>query len=391
MSSAARQTGLGKVTAMRNRSAWSDALSVATRVARARGSRNCESEAPGPSSAHAVASLPPSGGLRVGIATLHYAPAPLTQQAQRCHALGCALLAWCAAAVRLQGVLPWHSDVLLLEAEAPQDRGDQQQTPQAMPACAENRPDARDCPASVMRLRPSASLVALVQRHVMAQARRLREQRAPPRYSAFLRRMGGQLLKWALFSLVSFDAILFADLDVDLFPERLRPAAVRSEWAARLPLVLGGGAAAASATHLVAHPDFSSPINGGLFLLRPSTALYHDGLRVLATAFDEQSGWNRSGTPRSLLGRQALLRHDGTPLTHGYGRARKAARVDNDAGRAVRKRAFFPHTPSQGLCCSTNPPPRGCLAAPSVQPCRSGARPGAAPRRWPASDGLPRG
>ena len=33
-------------------------------------------------------------------------------------------------------------------------------------------------------------------------------------------------MKWALLAQPAYDVVLYADVDVDLFPERLRPAAV---------------------------------------------------------------------------------------------------------------------------------------------------------------------
>ena len=325
------------------------ALTVALHEAKRRSSRSgsstaCEAQA-------APIAAPPehrpaeeargATGLRVGLATLYYAPLQ-TQQARRCHALGCALLAWCAGANRLRHALPWQTEVLVLEAMAPHG------TARSKPAggagsCAENAALLpHDCRGAVT-LRPSPALEALVQAHVAAQVRRQRERRIQPAQPArpaqleepaqpqrrldFLRRLGGQLYKWELFSVTRLDAVLFADLDVDLFPPRLSAAAVADEWGARLPVLLG----ARPPIHLVGRPDFSSPINGGLFLLRPSEELFRDGLRTLAAGFDEQTGWNRSGTPASLLAHVPLLHHDGQLLTHGHGRTRQRASVTNDA------------------------------------------------------------
>ena len=184
-----------------------------------------------------------AAGLRVGLATLYYAPLQ-TQQARRCHALGCALLAWCAAADRLRRALPWQTEVLVLEAVAPHGtaRSLRNKKPSSgAGSCAENTARLpHDCPGAVT-LRPSAALVAHVAAHVAAQVRR-----QPQRRLDFLRRMGGQLYKWELFSLTRLDAVLFADLDVDLFPPRLSAAAVAAEWAGR--------AAAGDLRRAAAHP-----------------------------------------------------------------------------------------------------------------------------------------
>ena len=285
------------------------ALSFAARDARTR-QLGCESEEQtgGQVRRTAVAVR----GLRVGIATLHYSP-DARAGAARCHALGCGLFAWCSAALRLRRALPsaWTIDILLLQAETA-----------VVSACPENEPHPRDCPG-VAHIRPSAVLVALVRTYVAAQSARPRRQGSSSRHVSFLRRMGAQLHKWALWSLTAYDAILFADIDVDLYPERLSHMgrAVRDEWEERLPQFLGTGA------RLVGRPDFSSPINGGLFVLRPDEALYRDGLRVLSTSFDETTGWNRSGSPIDLLGNRPLFHTDGTRLMY---RGRPAS-IDHEA------------------------------------------------------------
>ena len=51
------------------------------------------------------------------------------------------------------------------------------------------------------------------------------------------------------------------------------------------------------------------------------------GLCLLATGFDERTGWNRSGSPVALLGRQTLRHHTGAPLLH----AGRPATIDNSA------------------------------------------------------------
>ena len=232
------------------------ALSVALREAKTWSSRSsstaCEPQAeqvaPPP---RRVVEMHGAAGLRVGLATLYYAPLQ-TQQARRCHALGCALLAWCAAADRLRRALPWQT-VLVLEAVAPHGtaRSLRKKKPSSgAGSCAENAARLpHDCRGAVT-LRPSAALVAVVQAHVATQVRRQPQGRLD-----FLRRMGGQLYKWELFSLTRLDAVLFADLDVDLFPPRLSAAAVAAEWAARLPAILG----ARPPIHLVGRPDFPRP------------------------------------------------------------------------------------------------------------------------------------
>lgn len=223
-------------------------------------------------------------------------------------------MAWCSAASRLIDALPptWSKELLLLEAPLASE------VTHHRSVCELNTHTDADCPGR--RLRPSAALVALVRAHVATLTSRLPQQDLD-----FVRRMGSQLFKWELFALTRYDSVLYSDLDVDLFPARLDPAAVLAEWAAKLPTLLE----TRPSTRMVGRADFSSPLNGGLFLLRPDASLHADGLRVLAAGntspFDETRGWNGSGTPAALLAARRLLHHDGSPLLH----RRKPAVVDN--------------------------------------------------------------
>jgi len=140
------------------------------------------------------------------------------------------------------------------------------------------------------------------------------------------------LIKWLVFSLTEYDAVFFADQDVDPMPLETDAALVRAAWRHQLPVFLrhrraqqidrvpaaaarrhaGGGAqhgtpsgaqhgAFAGALHLLGATDASAPLNTGQMLLRPSAALYHDGLRVLRRCrANATHGWDEVGPPRSL-------------------------------------------------------------------------------------------
>ena len=91
-------------------------------------------------------------------------------------------------------------------------------------------------------------------------------------YVKLLLQLGPSLFKWHLLLEASYDLVLFTDLDVDILPLRTyRSAAaltaVRREWARMLPGLLDQ-----PGLHLVGGADWSSPINAGILLLRPSRA-----------------------------------------------------------------------------------------------------------------------
>ena len=190
---------------------------------------------------------------------------------------------------------------------------------------------ARDCPA-LRVVEPSAPLVAAVRSHVN---RRKEQLRLTQRKTAFVERWGSTLYKWELLRLADqFDAILFTDLDVDVFPPSLQAAAVASEWLAALPGLVEQAQRRAptpssstrGSTMLVASPDpfrdtgqqpRPSPINAGVLLLLPpplarSLEIYEEGLRVLCSPFDDTRGWNLSGSPAALSAGHRPQRVDGS-------------------------------------------------------------------------------
>ena len=108
------------------------------------------------------------------------------------------------------------------------------------------------------------------------------------------------LYKWQLLNMDTYDALVFADVDLELVPAAEHdPAWVGAVWRRAIT-----GLMRHPQLNLVADPDVYSPLNGGLMLVKPSPALYRDGLRVLrACRFNASAGWELVGTrPREVTG-----------------------------------------------------------------------------------------
>ena len=109
------------------------------------------------------------------------------------------------------------------------------------------------------------------------------------------------MLKWAVVGWTQYDWVAFADSDVGLMAVDGHPDAVAARWAAMAPAAAaaaGGGVAAH--VRLIASADHESPVNAGLMLLRPSRAVYRDGLGVMARCrFNGSHGWELLGPPRT--------------------------------------------------------------------------------------------
>lgn len=119
------------------------------------------------------------------------------------------------------------------------------------------------------------------------------------------------LLKWGAVGMVEADLVLFADIDIDLMPSNDASAAIQ-RWGEMAPALLR------SNTRFVANADAMSPVNGGLWLVRPSRAAFNNGLRTLRRCrWNRTHGWEGVGPPRSL---DVRPRHaDGTALTGDVG------------------------------------------------------------------------
>ena len=258
------------------------------------------------------------------------------------HGIGCALLPWCASARRLRAAVSRSPalaaariDLLLVigkqEDGALAQSGRARRThPQHSPAdrvCllsnSTEELDERDCPG-VRLIHASTQLRRAVQLHVD----RVVASGVMSYNPTYMHRMGKVLYKWELMRQTEYDAIVFADLDVDLMPafggSGESSEEVGREWAARLPELVGAARHPTLPFHLLGYGDLTSPWVAGLFWVFPPVegpALYWEGVRVLRAPWNATHGFNRSGTPHELWGRSTVRFADGTaggPLLHRH-------------------------------------------------------------------------
>ena len=200
----------------------------------------------------------------------------------------CALLQWCeraalfARSLRANG---WSTDVLLL----------------VEPAMLALRQASAACPGAT-HVEIEARLVRMV---------RACEQKTPITGDGHPSRMM-PILKWAAVQLTRYEFVLFADSDVSLVPEG-GLARTAARWAQMAPPLRN-----VSWPELLSHADSMSPMNGGVWLVRPSAARYATGLRVLHRCkFNSSHGWDHVGPPRSLG--LAFKHADGTRVSDDTG------------------------------------------------------------------------
>ena len=100
------------------------------------------------------------------------------------------------------------------------------------------------------------------------------------------------LIKIALFSLeTQYRLVLYADLDIDLAVRPLTPAAWQSSTRALL----------ASRAHFVGLFDHSTPVNGGLWLVRPTCQMFDQAASLLESGrWSKQRGFDYIGSPREV-------------------------------------------------------------------------------------------
>ena len=112
------------------------------------------------------------------------------------------------------------------------------------------------------------------------------------------------LAKWQLVRMIEYRAILVLDLDIDMFlSSRGRPplhghqaSVLKHTLTTLLNLFIRSNAS------LVATPDFHSPINTGVMLLKPSRGVYEMGLSTLSSGtFDTLLGFDGVGRPSDAL------------------------------------------------------------------------------------------
>jgi len=93
------------------------------------------------------------------------------------------------------------------------------------------------------------------------------------------------------------ETVLFLDSDVDAAWYASAASLRRLGLAAKLDAF-----ARDAACDLCATPDHSTPVNTGVMLLKPSAAIYEEGLAVLRTlAFNKTNGFNHSGPVRQAI------------------------------------------------------------------------------------------
>ena len=109
------------------------------------------------------------------------------------------------------------------------------------------------------------------------------------------------LLKWQAVSLTGARLVVLLDLDVEVLPYRIARgeayvAAVAADWVAVILCSLRGSA------QLLGWPDHDAPFNAAMALIRPSRAMYDEGVRVLQRAqFNGSHGWDGVGPPSLAL------------------------------------------------------------------------------------------
>ena len=234
-------------------------------------------------------------------------------------AMGCGLVQWCQGAQRLQSVLQslgWSADILIITSDDASDAEETKSANVSGIAGEQHSSATEDCPSAISlrvpidlstaldgcrerwRKERASIITGLASHHVDQRPTLLRHIRPSQ-----LRR---NFYKWVPFKLTEYDALLVADVDIDLLSHEQSARSIAAAWRSGLPQLL-----ADSNVHVVGTPDTSAPLNNGLLLMRPSRALYNDGLAVLQTChFNDTHGWDHIGRPQELSLEQLYL--DGT-------------------------------------------------------------------------------
>ena len=241
---------------------------------------------------------------------------------------GCGLLPWCTSARRLQAalapmfrsveVIAVHSSRAANNSQLPTHERRRRAGKSVVVAGYEGdaRKDCRfnthteqfdiaDCPG-VRIITPTRRMLNASAQH----AERVIASGLMSYYPDYIRR--GYVFLWKFeYWRLKYDAILHADLDVDLLPSPMLAHRIASEWAERLPplvsLAKGGreGGTVPKGLRMLGYGDSTTPYNGGLFWAFPSGegkgGLYRKGLDVLSAPWDPHLGWERAGSPLSLF------------------------------------------------------------------------------------------
>lgn len=123
------------------------------------------------------------------------------------------------------------------------------------------------------------------------------------------------MYKLAALGFTDADLVLFADVDISLVPlDQL--GVLAAQWGAGAKLLKRS-----PWLEFIANADQASPVNGGLWLVRPSQRTLDLALRALGHCrFNASHGWDFVGRPRQLLQNELLMRHpNGAVVTHDVG------------------------------------------------------------------------
>ena len=288
--------------------------------------------------------IPPpqhSVALPVGNATLRIAIAALTFGTGE-HT--CDLFMWCQGANRLRNALAsrashaWQVDLVNLGDRLPVKSNGLGYCPGMVyiPVQSQLRRQIRSCvrktswsaigPGILYKWQVSSntytacSVAMRTHRSVRRHGSRLSSSCPPPRPAIVLHTLAASSLTRPtpaqFMALTQYDLVLHCDNDVDIFPSELQPGPVAELWLRMVPTLMrskrGHLVDGRSEYHLtkggrrpgvrlLGMADHESPLNGGVLLLRPSWAMFVDGMRVLRRCdFNRSHGWDRVGAPRDL-------------------------------------------------------------------------------------------
>jgi len=159
-----------------------------------------------------------------------------------------------------------------------------------------------DCPHAET-VAPSASLLTLArkwcQKHgsdfdPMSSLGGLSDVELETRHDDFTE---ATLMKLQLLNTTVYDVMLFTDGDVDVAPPDADDVRVRKLWSERLTGFLSDKSALVIGT-----PDFSAPINAGVWLTKPSPKVFDTMRGVLErNVWSVAKGFDNVGVPQSML------------------------------------------------------------------------------------------
>jgi len=112
------------------------------------------------------------------------------------------------------------------------------------------------------------------------------------------------LLKVVVFSLVQYDMLLYLDMDVDAFPHTEQGWQIKkSNWQQSIEAFMASDALFSGS------PDHSSPVNTGVFLVKPREWLFRAAVRCLRSCWWEPKlGFDSVGAPQNISNNVPLLR-----------------------------------------------------------------------------------